>query len=123
MYSARAANAVSSSPRFFAELIADWVARGRVLLVETELLDALLDQAQRIVLIVDREVSRVFVIEFLDVLAQDANAETVKCRDQRQAGTLLCVASLHALTHLFRGFVRERDREDVPARNVLLGMR
>jgi hypothetical protein len=46
----------------------------------------------------------------------------VKCRYERQIAAFLCAQeSLHALAHLVRGFVCERDGEDVPARDFFLG--
>ena len=64
-------------------------ARPEVFLVVTELFDALLDQAQRIVLIVNGEPARVLVVELFEILAQDANAETVKRRNERQTRAFL----------------------------------
>ena len=80
------------------------------------------DDAQRVVLIVDREATCVLVVELFNVLAQDAHAETMKRRDEWQVIALLCAQqSLHALAHLVGGFVCERNGEDVPARDFLLG--
>ena len=92
---------------------------GQLLFIVTQILDAVFDQPERVVLIVDREGAAVIGLQLLDVLAQNAHAETVKSRNPGSAGKFLAAQqALHALTHLLRGFVREGDGENVPGRHA-----
>ena len=54
-----------------------------MLFVVAQVLDAVLDEPDRVVLIVDGERARVFVVELFDVLTKDAHAETVEGSDER----------------------------------------
>ena len=59
------------------------------------------------------------MVQFFDVLAKDAHAETVKCRDQRRSGKLLPAQKfLHTRTHFLSGFIGEGDRENIPRRDA-----
>ena len=86
-------------------------ARREALGVDVELLDAVLDQPQRVLLVVDREAPR--VAEPLGVRPQHARAGGVERHHPHGAGAP-ADEQLHALAHLLRGLVGERDREDLP---------
>src|ERR1043165_4034184 len=92
-----------------------------ILLVETEFFDRLADQAQRVVLIVDREATRVAAVQLLEILAQDTHTQAGKGRDKWEIVCILrAQQTLDALSHLIGGFVRKRNRENIPTRNFLL---
>ena len=93
-----------------------------MLFVQAQVLHAVFDQTQRVVLIVDGEGARVFVVKLFDVLTKDAYAETVKGGDERPTREfLIAQQALDALAHLLCGFVSERDRENVPGRDAFFG--
>src|SRR5947208_2424707 len=93
-----------------------------MLFIVAKVLDAVLNETQRVVLIVDRKRARVSVVKLFDVLPQDAHAETVKRSDERHRRKFLVMQqSLHALAHFLRGLVSKSDRENVPRRDAFLG--
>ena len=97
-------------------------AQAELLFVVAEVFDAVFDETQRVVLIIDGERAAVFVVELFDVLTQDAHAETVKGGDERHRREFLVMQqTLHALAHLLRGFVGKCDRENVPRRDAFFG--
>ena len=98
------------------DLAAD-AARGEALGVDVELVDAGLDEPQRVLLVVDREAAR--VAEPLGVGAQDARAGRVEGHHPHRPGAV-AHERLDALAHLLRGLVGEGDREDL-ARPRLAG--
>ena len=53
-------------------------AKTKILFIKTQILDAVLDQLERVVLVVDREGAGVFVIQLLSVLTQNAHARTIE---------------------------------------------
>ena len=75
-----------------------------------ELVDALLDEAERVLLGVDREAAR--IAELVGVGAQHAGAGRVEGHHPHGAGAV-ADERLDALAHLLRGLVGERDREDL----------
>ncbi len=91
------------------DLVAD-PARREALRVDVELLDAVLDQPQRVLLVVDREPAR--VAEPLGVRAKHARAGRVE-RHHPHRPRPASHEPLHPLAHLLGGLVGERDREDL----------
>ena len=85
-------------------------ARGEALRVALELLEAVLDEADLVGLVVDREVRA--VAEPLGLAAQDAAARGVEGEDPDRPRAR-ADRGLDPLAHLPRGLVRERDREDL----------
>jgi len=84
-------------------------ARREALRVAIELLEAALDEADLVGLVVDREVRA--VAEPFGLATQDATARRVEGEDPDRAGRRADHA-LDALAHLGCRLVRERDRED-----------
>ncbi len=84
------------------------------------------DRAELLRFVVDDEIA--FVAQFLDVLAQNADAERMEGADGRavrlcasESGFRRSGSSLRdALLHFARGLVGERDAEDVSRRNAAL---
>ncbi len=85
-------------------------ARGEALGIDVQLLDAVLDQPQRVLLVVDREAAG--VAEPLGVGPQHSRAGGVEGHHPHRARAP-AHQGLHPLAHLLRRLVRERDREDL----------
>ena len=85
-------------------------ARREALRIDVELLDAVLDEPQRILLVVDREAAR--IAELVGVAAQHSGAGRVEGHDPHGAYAAADERS-DALAHLLRGLVGESDREDL----------
>ena len=84
---------------------------GEPLRVDAQLVDAALDEAAGVGLVVDREAARVAKARRL--VAQDPRAGGVEGHHPHRAGAP-AEERLDPLAHLLRGLVRERDREDLP---------
>ena len=93
-------------------------ARRKSLRVSLELFEALLDEANLVGLVVDREVRA--VAEPLRFAAQDAAAGGVEGEDPDRARDA-AEHPLEPLAHLPRRLVRERDREDLVRLHALRG--
>src|SRR5207248_30862 len=91
------------------DLVVD-ASRRKALRVALELLEALLDEADLVGLVVDREVRA--VAEPLRLAAQDASAGGVEGEDP-EASAALAEEPLQPLLHLPRRLVREGDGEDL----------
>jgi hypothetical protein len=85
-------------------------ARDKALRIALEVLEALLDEADLVGLVVDREVRA--VAEARRLTAEDAAASGVEGEDPDRAREVPEQA-LEARAHLLRRLVRERDREDL----------
>ena len=85
-------------------------ARREALGVDVELLDAALDEADRVLLVVDREAAR--VAEPLRVGAEHARAGGVEGHHPHRPRAV-AHQHLHPLAHLLRGLVGEGDRQDL----------
>jgi hypothetical protein len=98
------------------------LSRREALVVVAEVFDAALDDARRVVLVVDGEGARVPGLQLLDVAAEHTDAKAVEGRDERRALKALVAQELpDALAHLLRGLVGEGDGEDVVGRDAALG--
>ena len=85
-------------------------ARREALRVDAELVEAALDQAPRVGLVVDRELAR--VAQAVRLGAQHPRARRVEGHHPHRARAA-AEQQLDALAHLLRRLVRERDREDL----------
>src|SRR4030095_13732578 len=85
-------------------------SRNDLFFIKSEVLNAGLDHFLRIVGVVNRKGLFVSLAEFVDVLPQDAHAETMKCRDQRERIQLLTFQKLFdPPPHFSGGLVCKRN--------------
>src|SRR6266567_2059629 len=97
-------------------------ARSQLLFIKTEIANAILREPNCVVLIVNRERAGVAGFHRLDVAAQDADAQTVKGRNQRRTANFqFSYESGDASAHLFGGLVGEGDGQNVARPDIALG--
>ena len=91
--------------------------QGELLLIDVQISHDGLDQAPRVVVIVDGEVGT--IARELRIFSQDAHAHGVERADPHAARAVR-EQGLQALAHLRGGLVGERDGEDLPGAHALV---
>lgn len=93
------------------------LAQGQGFIVDTELLEQLLEHAGLVVIVVDGKGAG--VAQFFDVPPQNAGAHGMEGADPYLAAAFTHQGA-HALTHLFGGLVGKGNGQNIPRRHAVV---